>query len=175
MTTRTQKGFTIVELLIVIVVIGILAAITIVAYSGMQARARDTIRINDLAQVQRAMNFYNIDNDTWIGTGSGCGYNGDGAGYFSHVNGGTYPKSVSNCLKEGGYIQKDIIDPTGGTSSTPTSGFAYMKYHCGSGATERVFIYAKLETRPQDTTSADGTCNALVDSSYGMNYYVQVR
>ncbi len=36
---RSQKGFTIVELLIVIVVIGILAAITIVAYNGVTARA----------------------------------------------------------------------------------------------------------------------------------------
>jgi prepilin-type N-terminal cleavage/methylation domain-containing protein len=35
-----QRGFTIVELLIVIVVIGILAAITIVAYNGIQSRAQ---------------------------------------------------------------------------------------------------------------------------------------
>jgi prepilin-type N-terminal cleavage/methylation domain-containing protein len=33
---QKQRGFTIVELLIVIVVIGILAAITIVAYNGIQ-------------------------------------------------------------------------------------------------------------------------------------------
>lgn len=37
---KSKSGFTIVELLIVIVVIGILAAITIVAYSGIQERAR---------------------------------------------------------------------------------------------------------------------------------------
>ena len=37
-----QQGFTIVELLIVIVVIGILAAITIVAYNGIQNRAKTT-------------------------------------------------------------------------------------------------------------------------------------
>jgi prepilin-type N-terminal cleavage/methylation domain-containing protein len=37
---KKQRGFTIVELLIVIVVIGILAAITIVAYNGIQDRAR---------------------------------------------------------------------------------------------------------------------------------------
>ncbi|MFZ2836066.1 MAG: prepilin-type N-terminal cleavage/methylation domain-containing protein [Candidatus Saccharimonadales bacterium] len=36
-----QKGFTIVELLIVIVIIGILAAITVVAYNGIQNRAND--------------------------------------------------------------------------------------------------------------------------------------
>jgi prepilin-type N-terminal cleavage/methylation domain-containing protein len=49
-----QKGFTIVELLIVIVVIGILAAIVIVAYSGVQARAR-TSKINaDLQSLDKA-------------------------------------------------------------------------------------------------------------------------
>ena len=39
-TLKDQKGFTIVELLIVIVIIGILAAITIVAYNGIQNRGK---------------------------------------------------------------------------------------------------------------------------------------
>ena len=39
-TIKNQKGFTIVELLIVIVVIGILAAITIVAFNGVQNRGK---------------------------------------------------------------------------------------------------------------------------------------
>ncbi|MCY1358761.1 type II secretion system protein G [compost metagenome] len=37
---KADKGFTIVELLIVIVIIGILAAITIVAYNGIQNRGK---------------------------------------------------------------------------------------------------------------------------------------
>ena len=45
---KTKSGFTIVELLIVIVVIGILAAITIVAYNGIQDRAHNTAVQSDL-------------------------------------------------------------------------------------------------------------------------------
>ena len=45
---KQRKGFTIVELLIVIVVIAILAAITIVAYTGIKERA-------DATQVQSAL------------------------------------------------------------------------------------------------------------------------
>jgi prepilin-type N-terminal cleavage/methylation domain-containing protein len=45
---KRHSGFTIVELLIVIVVIGILAAITIVSFNGIQNRASDTVIMADL-------------------------------------------------------------------------------------------------------------------------------
>lgn len=50
-----QTGFTIVELLIVIVVIGILAAITVVAYNGVQNRARNTAAASDLSNNSKKM------------------------------------------------------------------------------------------------------------------------
>lgn len=49
-----QHGFTIVELLIVIVVIGILAAITIVAYNGIQGRARAAAQMSVLSSAAKA-------------------------------------------------------------------------------------------------------------------------
>jgi len=52
---RQQHGFTIVELLIVIVVIGVLAAITIVAFNGTQARAENNKTINAVAAYARAI------------------------------------------------------------------------------------------------------------------------
>ena len=49
-----QTGFTIVELLIVMVIIGILAAITVVAYNGVQDRARTAKMKSDVALLTKA-------------------------------------------------------------------------------------------------------------------------
>jgi len=68
-----QHGFTIVELLIVIVVIGILAAITIVAYNGIQQRARDMSRISDLRGLQKAIEMYYVDKGSYPLPGNGSG------------------------------------------------------------------------------------------------------
>lgn len=57
-----KRGFTIVELLIVIVVIAILAAISVVAYNGVQTRARDNVRKSDLATIAKALDLYLTDN-----------------------------------------------------------------------------------------------------------------
>ncbi len=46
-----QQGFTIVELLIVIVVIGILAALVITTFTGIQKKARDTERTTDIKAI----------------------------------------------------------------------------------------------------------------------------
>ncbi|MEK7599669.1 MAG: prepilin-type N-terminal cleavage/methylation domain-containing protein [Patescibacteria group bacterium] len=49
---KRNQGFTIVELLIVIVVIGILALLVITTYSGIQAKARNSKRQTDVQSIQ---------------------------------------------------------------------------------------------------------------------------
>jgi prepilin-type N-terminal cleavage/methylation domain-containing protein len=62
---KTTSGFTIVELLIVIVVIGILAAITIVAYNGVQDRALVSTLKSDLANASKQMELANADTGSY--------------------------------------------------------------------------------------------------------------
>jgi prepilin-type N-terminal cleavage/methylation domain-containing protein len=59
--TLRSAGFTIVELLIVIVVIAILAAITIVAYNGIQNRANDASVSSDLRTLMQKIEAYKVD------------------------------------------------------------------------------------------------------------------
>ena len=57
-----NQGFTIVELLIVIVVIGILAALVITTYGGIQAKARNGKRASDIQSVQTQIEAFYAQN-----------------------------------------------------------------------------------------------------------------
>ena len=76
---KNKKGFTIVELLIVIVVIGILATLVIVTFTGIQQKGRDTQRKTDINAVQSHVEAYyaqtgnyptlgNLNDSTWRST-----------------------------------------------------------------------------------------------------------
>lgn len=77
---QRQAGFTIVELLIVIVVIAILASVTIVTYSGIQQRADNARRVAAAREWQKRIQAYTssnasyptsaLNNHTCLGTGN---------------------------------------------------------------------------------------------------------
>ncbi len=80
-----QRGFTIVELLIVIVIIGILAALVIIAYSGIQQRASNAQTATTVTAYKKALIQYAVANGNYpansnfcLGEGypSGCGSSG---------------------------------------------------------------------------------------------------
>ncbi|MCD8561685.1 prepilin-type N-terminal cleavage/methylation domain-containing protein [Candidatus Saccharibacteria bacterium] len=58
---KVQPGFTIVELLIVIVVIAILATVTIIGYNGVSQQARASAVQSDLAQAVRKIELAKVE------------------------------------------------------------------------------------------------------------------
>jgi len=84
--TERRRGFTIVELLIVIVVIGILAAITIVAFNGVQQRARTAAIQSDLNGNLKKLKLYQAENSS----------------YPTAIDCSATPAASTICLKGGG-------------------------------------------------------------------------
>lgn len=65
-----DSGFTIVELLIVIVIIGILATIVIVSYNGITKKARESTLMSDLNNDARLLEMYKVENGDYPAQGS---------------------------------------------------------------------------------------------------------
>ncbi len=58
-----KKGFTLIELLVVVAIIGLLATLSMVAFSSAKAKTRDTRRVADIKQLQTALAMYYADNN----------------------------------------------------------------------------------------------------------------
>lgn len=127
--SHSSRGFTLIELLVVISIIGILSSVVLASLNSARALARDAVRKNDLAQIRTALLLYKDRHGNFIQNGSGCGYVGNGSGWFNY-SGGSYPASIASCLVDAGLLTQEIIDPTGGRTSSAGSGNTYMKYHC---------------------------------------------
>lgn len=146
------KGFTIVELLIVIVVIAILAAITIVAYNGIQQRANNAKTTAALSAWIKAMSLYRVDNGHWpigyvcLGQGYGMGLSGNESSGFQcrqDGGGGANENSTFNAAMKD-YIGSSFPTPAFVTArSTDTVWRRGLSYMYGGGAVgTQVYISA---------------------------------
>lgn len=116
---QTQPGFTIVELLIVIVIIGILAAITTVAYNGIQQRARDSKRLQDVASIQKVLAIYKASTGSY--PYASATQTALGGWEASTDTAGTFMEYLSP------YASQLPLDPT----NDSTYAYKYFKYPAG--------------------------------------------
>lgn len=121
---QKQTGFTIVELLIVVVVIAILASITIVAYNGVQTRAQRSKIDTDIATLTKAIQaarssesktFAQITGST--ATGVSCWGKPDGTNLATLAPSDTcwtrYQQTLTALTNASGISLAGIVDPWG--------------------------------------------------------------
>jgi len=105
---KKERGFTIVELLVVIVVIGILAAITIVSYTGITAKANTTKALSNAQSAQTVIEIMAADNS------------------------GSYPVTAASIAAYSGTtrLPAGISIVAGGTAIDSTNELTTVSYSC---------------------------------------------
>lgn len=88
--TRHERGFTLVELMIVVVILGVLAAISIPNFISMQRRAQEGAVKANMHTVQVSMEDFSIQNDGNYAV-SAASTTPDGRTLAQVCPGGTYP------------------------------------------------------------------------------------
>jgi type II secretion system protein G len=125
MKINNQKniGFTLIELLVVISIIGILSTLAIVSLNNVRSKARDSKRISDINQIQKALELYSseqngypADTNLTLGAGNGLVLSQDNG--FDSTGGGSV------------YMSKVPLNPLSGGSD-----YIYNSY-TSSSATE---------------------------------------
>ncbi len=128
--TKERNAFTIVELLIVIVIIAILAAITIIGYSVVIRNANDKSVQTDLQKLGDVVKLSLLDNQIVPQggmTSGGVGTATTFSGITFHPIPGAYDKSVSNLYYCEGSIGSGTTDEFGIIArSTSKNAFVYL-------------------------------------------------
>lgn len=118
-----RRGFTLIEILVVVALLGLIASIILVSISNSRMKARDARRKSDLQQLVKALALYISDRNGLLPLSNECG--GGGAnrpGTLHGVNVTACPPTandwyIGEYLANHGYTRAPISDPRGGTAT----------------------------------------------------------
>lgn len=137
---KKQSGFTLLELLIVVVIIGILAVLIIPNLASGPQRARDSQRKSDLRNIKTALETYYNDNNSYP-TAGGTSCVPDAAACLGTVlTSGSTP-----------YMKTVPKDPKGGQNYA----YAPTPASCGAGACTSYTLTATLENTKDPQAGAN--------------------
>lgn len=164
-----QTGFTIVELLIVIVVIGILAAITIVAYNGIQGRAQSAAVSSALEQTSKKLALYAVDNNNYPVDLATIGITNSGSTSYQYsANNGTVPQTYCVTATNGSTsynIKQDGTQSPGGRNLFQKSA-TFSNYTTGTDYANPVATYT--------ADAVNGDYQTFVNTNGGNRYWYPI-
>jgi len=183
---KTTSGFTIVELLIVIVVIGILATVTVVAYNGIRTRAENNKTIAAAQAWYKAFKLYETDNgelphtayDSCLGEDYVWDYDGatSGTNQCRYATTSYYIKKINiqNVLKQylgNGAVPTPSMQVIGGATNW-SRGLLYIAPAVG-GSFTLMMVIANESTCP--TVAGQTAITSAVTGGVNCNYILGQR
>ena len=152
---KTLKGFTLVELLVVISIIGVLSVIGLNSFGSARVKARDSSRKSDLAAVAKALELYYNDQGEYPDDNSGK-IMGCGVGAIEECTWGT--SEFSNTTTGEVYMVELPAD------SNSTYEYFYESFTV-SGLNTSYQLYARLENDRDIAVSKDVDDNPQIYTS----------
>lgn len=101
---RLSRGFTLIEIMVVVVILGILATLVVPKIMGRPDEARVVAAKQDIASVMQALNLYRLDNSRYPTTEQGL------QALVAQPTTEPQPRNY----KQGGYLSRLPVDPWGG-------------------------------------------------------------
>lgn len=102
--TSKQKGFTLLEVMVVVVILGILASFVVPNLLGNKEKADQQKAVTDIVALENALDMYKLDNSVYPTTDQGL------EALVSKPTGSPEPRNYRN----DGYIRRLPKDPWGG-------------------------------------------------------------
>ncbi|HKF27874.1 MAG TPA: type II secretion system major pseudopilin GspG [Candidatus Binataceae bacterium] len=112
---KGQDGFTLIEIMVVILIIGLLALMVVPRLRGVADRAKRTKAQADIQELKQALDRYYLDNGSYPTTDQGL------QALVSPPSGGRLPSNY----EQGGYIEKLPSDPWGNQYFYQSDGSTY--------------------------------------------------
>lgn len=136
-----RKGFTLIEILVVITIIGILSTVTAITFSSSLRSSRDARRKADINQIKAALELYRSNNAVYPGVGAGTGQIQTMCGTATSLTDpaggtGTYLTNIPQdplCPTYTYAITTNASDYTVGTYLEGTATTCSVLLSCGSG------------------------------------------
>lgn len=123
---QAQEGFTLIEIMVVIAIIGLLATLVVQSLRGATDKAKRTKAMADIAELKTALDRYYIDNGSYPTTDQGLN---------ALVTASGQGAQAAN-YEEGGYIRRIPADPWGNQYIYQSDGNNYTLKSLGADGAE---------------------------------------